>query len=207
MGRHSEPSCKKCRREGERLLLKGDRCAGSKCAMLRRPYPPGVHGKAIKKYTDYGVRLREKQRAARFYGLSGRQLSRYYQIADKKTGVTGLIFLQLLEIRLDNIIYRMGLASSRNEARQKVKHGHFLINGKKVNIPSYSVKPNEVVALREKSLKSFQVVLEKMKEKTWPEWVSFNPDKKEGTMNSLPKRDDIDVPVSEQLIVEFYSKF
>lgn len=207
MGRKGTPDCKKCRREGERLLLKGERCYGQKCAMVKRPFPPGMHGKTMKKFTDYGLRMREKQRVCRFYGVTDRQLRLYYSKAIKKQGVTGLIFLQQLETRLDNVIYRLGLADSRKDARQKVKHGHFLINEKGVNIPSYNMKVNDKIKIKNSASKFFTVLLEKNKEKTTPAWLSFNPNTKEGVLNTLPEREEIDVPVSEQLIVEFYSKY
>jgi len=206
MGKRGVPDCKKCRREGERLLLKGERCNGPKCAMIKRPFPPGMHGKTMKKPTDYGIRLREKQRVCRFYGVSDRQLRLYFNKAAEAYGVTGLVFLQSLETRLDNIIYRLGLAPSRKDARQKVKHGHFLVNGKKVTIPSFNVKLNDKIKIKNSANKFFAVVLEKNKEKTFPAWINFNPTVQEGVLTSLPAREDIDVPVSEQLIVEYYSK-
>lgn len=207
MGKRGVPDCKKCRREGERLLLKGERCYGPKCAMNKRPFPPGMHGKAMKKFTDYGLRMREKQRVCRFYGVTDRQLRIYFNKAVKKQGVTGLVFLQLLETRLDNIIYRLGLANSRKDARQKVKHGHYLVNDKKVNIPSYNVKPNDKIKLKNANNKYFPVVIEKNKEKNWPAWINYNSNSSEGMLVSLPSREEIDVPVSEQLIVEYYSKY
>ncbi len=208
MGRYTGPSCRLCRREGDRLYLKGDRCYGQKCAMIKRAFPPGMHGKTMKKSTDYAMRLREKQRVGRFYGIGERQLRKYFNIADKKPGVTGLIFLQMLESRMDNVVYKLGLADSRKEARQKVMHGHFQVNGKKVDLPSYNVKAKDKVTIRENSqkLKFFQVRMEKVKEKTYPAWLNFNPVTKEGLIVSLPAREEIDVPASEQLIVEFYSK-
>lgn len=206
MGRHSGPVCRQCRREGERLLLKGDRCYSDKCAMAKRTYPPGMNGRMMRKQSDYAIRLREKQRTRRFYGVSEKQLRHYYEIADRKPGVTGLLFLQYLESRFDNIIYRLGLAYSRKEARQRIKHGHFLINGRKVDIPSYKVKEKDKITIKEKSQKVFDVILDKNKDRTYPAWIQFNPTTREGEMISLPERDDIDVPVSEQLIVEFYAK-
>lgn len=207
MGKRGVPDCKKCRRENERLLLKGDRCYGPKCAMVKRPYAPGQHGKNVKKTTDYGLRMREKQRVCRFYGISDGQLRLYFNKAIQKQGVTGLVFLQMLETRLDNIIYRLGLAPSRKDARQKVKHGHFLVNGKRVNIPSFAVKLNDKIVIKDSAGKFFAVILEKNKEKAAPGWLSFNPNTKEGVLLNLPTRDEIDAPVSEQLIVEYYSKY
>lgn len=206
MTKYNQASCKQCRREGERLMLKGERCLSAKCAMNKRPFPPGVHGKAMKKMTDYAVRLREKQRAKRFYGVSEKQMRNYYEMADSKPGVTGLLMLQYLESRLDNIVYRLGLAVSRKEARQLVKHAHFKVNGKKVDIPSYKVKPADVIAIKEGSLKSFEVALERVKERNYPAWINFNPNSKEGQLIALPQREELDVPVSEQLIVEYYAK-
>lgn len=204
--KYKQSSCRQCRREGERLFLKGDRCNSSKCAMNRRPFPPGAHGKTMKKLTDYAVRLREKQRARRFYGISEKQMRNYYETADAKLGVTGLLMLQYLECRFDNVVYRLGLAVSRKEARQLVKHGHFKINGKKVDIPSYRVRPGEVITIRENSLKSFEVALERVKEQNYPAWINFNPNTKEGQLLVLPEREELDIPVSEQLIVEYYAK-
>lgn len=206
MGKHSEPACRQCRREGERLMLKGDRCQSGKCALARRNTPPGQHGATMKKPSDYAIRLREKQKLRRIYGISEKQLRNYFEKAKNSTGVTGTQLLQFLERRLDNVVYRLGLAASRKSARELVKHGHFLVNGKKVDLPSYTIIPNDLITIKERSQKSMDVYIQKTKEIRYPAWITFNPNSKEGKVLAIPVREDIDYPISEQLIVEYYSK-
>ncbi|MBQ4506420.1 MAG: 30S ribosomal protein S4 [Firmicutes bacterium] len=206
MARYTGPSCRLCRREGQKLFLKGDRCYSGKCALERRSYAPGQHGQGRKKASDYGLQLREKQKAKRFYGLQETQFRNYFDKAARKSGMTGENLLIMLETRLDNTVFRMGFASSRKEARQLVLHGHFTVNGKKADIPSQAVKAGDVIAVKEKS-----VSIEKFKEIkemtiSTPEWVSINPDKLEGKVLAIPTRAQIDTPVAEHLIVELYSK-
>ena len=206
MARYRGPSCKLCRREGEKLYLKGERCYTAKCSLSKRSFAPGQHGKIPKKKSDYAIRLREKQKLSRYYGVLERQFRSYFEYADRKPGVTGTLLLQMLETRLDNFVYRLGLASSRKFARQLVRHGHFKINQKKVNIPSFQVKQNDVLMINPKSEKVFAVAFEQMKEREYPEWLEFNLAKKEGVLKSVPERKQIDAPVNEQLIVEYYSR-
>ena len=206
MARYTGATCRLCRREGMKLNLKGDRCFTDKCAFARRGYAPGQHGQSKKKMSNYGLQLREKQKAKRIYGILESQFRRYYEKADKLRGITGENLLKLLEVRLDNVVYRLGYGNSRQEARQLVTHGHFLVNGKKVDIPSYSLTANEVVSACEKSraTEKFKVFLENPK--TLPNWLEANLEKFEGKVLSQPTREDIDVPVNETLIVEIYSK-
>ena len=206
MARYTGAVCRLCRREGMKLNLKGDRCFTDKCAFARRGYAPGQHGQSKKKMSNYGLQLREKQKAKRIYGILESQFRRYYEKADKLRGITGENLLRLLEVRLDNVVYRLGYGNSRQEARQLVTHGHFLVNGKKVDIPSYSLTANEVVSACEKSraTEKFKVFLENPK--TLPNWLEANLEKFEGKVLSQPTREDIDVPVNETLIVELYSK-
>ncbi len=207
MARYTGPSCRLCRREGEKLYLKGDRCYTDKCAIGKRSYAPGQHGTSRKKLSNYGLQLREKQKAKRFYGLLESQFRKYFEMADRKSGITGENLLSILESRLDNVVYRMGLATSRKEARQLVTHGHFTINGKKVDIPSYLVNVGEVIAVKEKSRASnkFKEVAEGFKGNA-PQWLTVDAEKLEGKVVALPSRDDIDLPIAENLIVELYSK-
>ena len=207
MARYTDSSCRLCRREGEKLFLKGDRCYTGKCAVSRRAYAPGQHGQGRKKLSDYGVHLREKQKVRRYYGVLEGQFRKYFVMANKKQGVTGENFLSILESRLDNVIYRIGLASSRKEARQLVNHGHFTINGKKVNIPSYLVKVGEVISVREKSRDSSKI--KDLKEGTGravPKWLDMDKNTLTAKVVSMASREDIDLPIQEHLIVEFYSK-
>lgn len=198
--------CKKCRREGQKLFLKGERCTSKKCAMERRPVPPGQHGAARKKNSEYAVQLREKQKAKRAYGLLEKQFRSYYDRATRIKGVTGENMLMLLECRLDNVIYRMGIGSSRAQSRQIVNHGHITVNGRTVNIPSFIVKAGDEIAIKEnkqdnamfKELKGAKIVM--------PKWLDFNSETFVGKIIELPKREDIDLNVNEQLIVELYSK-
>jgi small subunit ribosomal protein S4 len=190
------------------LFLKGERCYTDKCAIKRRNYPPGQHGQGRSKTSDYGVQLREKQKVRRIYGLLEKQFRGYFQEADRMRGVTGENLLSLLERRLDNAIYRLGFASSRTESRQLVRHGHFTINGRKVNIPSIQIKVGDVIELREKSRKVAAVIdsLEAVVRRGIPQWVELERDAFKGVIKSLPVREDITTPIQEQLIVELYSK-
>ncbi|MBS3994955.1 MAG: 30S ribosomal protein S4 [Alkaliphilus sp.] len=206
MARYTGPSCRLCRREGQKLYLKGERCYSDKCAIDRRGYAPGQHGQGRKKVSNYGLQLREKQKAKRFYGLLETQFRAYFEKADKMRGITGENLLRLLELRLDNAVYRMGMATSRKEGRQLVTHGHFTVNGQKVDIPSYLVSVGDVIAVKEKSRSS-----EKFKEfaeaaVNVPNWVQTNYEKLEGKVISLPTREDVDIPIAEHLIVELYSR-
>jgi len=206
MSRYTGPSCKLCRREGQKLFLKGERCYGTKCALEKRAYAPGQHGQGRKKLSNYGVQLREKQKAKRFYGLQETQFRTMFDKAAAKSGITGENLLIMLETRLDNVVFRMGFASSRKEARQLVTHGHFTLNGKKADIPSMYVKAGDVIAVKAKSCDSPK--FKEIKEMTisTPEWVSMDTEKLEGKVLAIPTRSQIDTPVAEHLIVELYSK-
>lgn len=206
MSRYTDANCRLCRREGQKLFLKGDRCYGSKCALDRRGYAPGQHGQGRSKISDYGLQLREKQKARRFYGLQEGQFRNLFEKAARKQGITGENLMVLLETRLDNVIFRLGFASSRKEARQLVSHGHFTVNGKKVNIPSYTVKAGDVIKVKEKSTNSPKFKEVKEMSITVPSWVSVDVEKLEGKVLSVPTRGEIDTPIAEHLIVEFYSK-
>lgn len=209
MARYTGPACRLCRREGIKLFLKGDKCYTDKCPIDRRGYAPGQHGQGRrKKLSEYGLQLREKQKARRFYGLLENQFHRYYVLASSQKGITGENLLILLESRLDNVVYRLGYASSRKEARQLVLHGHFAVNGRKVNIPSYRVKPGDVIEVREKSRNNskFKELAELAADKVVPPWLEQDLEKMGGTVLRLPTREEIDVPVEEHLIVELYSK-
>jgi small subunit ribosomal protein S4 len=208
MARYIGPSCRLCRREGIKLYLKGDRCYTERCAIDRRGYAPGQHGQARRKLSEYGIQLREKQKAKRIYGVLERQFKRYFEIAERKKGVTGENLLRILESRLDNVVYRMGFASSRAEARQLIRHGHFTVNGKKVNIPSYLVRIGEVIAVKEDSrkLSRMKELAETAAQRNVPQWLEVNAEAMEGRVVGLPAREDIDVPIEEHLIVELYSK-
>ncbi|MEG6616922.1 30S ribosomal protein S4 [Peptococcaceae bacterium 1198_IL3148] len=208
MARYTGPQCKLCRREGLKLYLKGDRCYTGKCAIDRRSYAPGQHGQNRKKVTEYGLQLRAKQRARRIYGILEKQFRGYYEEANRQPGVTGDNLLRLLERRLDNVVYRLGLATSRVEARQIVTHGHFEVNGHKVNIPSFLVRVGDEIAVTEGSKNSPQIkeLMERAAEKTPPAWLEYNAEQAKGRVVALPTREQIDVPVEEHLIVEFYSR-
>jgi small subunit ribosomal protein S4 len=208
LGRYVGPSCRLCRREQIKLMLKGERCLSSKCAIIKKRFPPGMQPKRRGKLSEYGVQLREKQKVRRYYGLLENQFRNYFEIASKKKGVTGALLLTLLEQRLDNVVYRMHFASSRNSARQLVRHGHILVNGRKVDIPSFLVKEGDDIEVREKSKKIIPV-LEAMKDISrvgTVSWIEVDPDSLKGKFMYLPKREEIDLPVNEQLIVELYSK-
>ena len=208
MARYTGPSCKLCRREGKKLFLKGDRCLSDKCALDRRATVPGQHGAGRKSVKEYGQHLREKQTARRYYGVQEKQFKKYYVAADKKEGITGENLLSLLERRFDNVVYRMGLASSRKEARQLVRHAHFTLNGKKADIPSIILKVGDVVALKEKSRGSEKIkgLMENMANTTAPKWLDLNAEAASAKVIAIPARDDVDFDFNEQLIVEFYSK-
>ena len=206
MARYTGPSCKLCRREGMKLFLKGERCLTEKCAIERRSYPPGEHGRGRIKQSQYLLQLREKQKARRYYGLLEKQFRSYYEKAARGSGVSGENLLRLLETRLDNVIYRLGFAASRSQARQLVRHGHFQVNGRRVNIPSYQVKPNDIVMLKTGS-PAEQVVRDAtdLTASVAP-WLQADHDGLTGKILKLPDREDIDTPVQESLIVELYSK-
>ena len=209
MARYIGPVCRLCRREGMKLFLKGERCYTEKCAIEKRNFLPGQHGKARKaKLAGYGLQLREKQRVKRIYGVLENQFRRYFEAAERQRGITGELLLQMLECRLDNVIYRIGFATSRAQARQLVRHGHFSVNGKKVDIPSYAVREGDIVAVRERSKQSAAVqhAMEEVKGRGIPEWLSIQADQMSGRIVSLPSRAQINLPVQEQLIVELYSK-
>ena len=209
MARYTGAVCRLCRREGQKLFLKGDRCYTDKCALERRSYAPGMHGNARnKKLSEYGVQLREKQKARRYYGVSEKQFSHYFELAEKRQGQAGENLLAILESRLDNVAYRLGFAMSRAEARQLVRHAHFTVNGQKVNIPSYQVKPGDVIELKEvsRSLDKFKGSLEANASRVIPKWLEFDQANKVAKVVAVPAREDIDLPIEEHLIVELYSK-
>ena len=206
MSRYTEANCKLCRREGQKLFLKGERCYSSKCAIERRNYAPGQHGQARKKQSEYGLQQREKQKAKRVYGMQETQFRNLFEKAAKKPGMTGENLLLLLETRLDNVVFRLGFASSRKEARQLVTHGHFTVNGKKADIPSMEVKAGDVIKVKEKSQSSPKFKEVKEMSITVPSWMSVDVEKLEGKVITLPRREDIDTPIAEHLIVELYSK-
>ena len=207
MARYIGESCRVCRREGEKLFLKGSRCYTDKCALTRRAYAPGQHGQKRKKQSDYGMQLREKQKAKAFYGVLESQFRKYFEEASRSKEVTGLKLLQILESRFDNVVYRLGLATSRAQARQLVRHGHFEVNGVKVNIPSYLTKVNDVIKVRESSQNDpiFKQVAEE-NGRPIPSWLEADVDNKSGKIVAVPAREEIDLPVKEHLIVELYSK-
>ena len=209
MARYTGAVCRLCRREGQKLFLKGDRCYTEKCALERRSYAPGMHGNARnKKLSEYGVQLREKQKARRYYGVLESQFEEYFEMASKRKGMTGENLLAILESRLDNVVYRLGFAMSRAEARQLVRHGHFTVNGKKVDIPSYLVKTGETVALAEKShsIDKIKGSLEANASRVVPKWLDFDAKNMVAKVVAVPQREDIDLPIEEHLIVELYSK-
>ncbi len=208
MARYTGAVCKLCRREGQKLFLKGERCYSEKCSVGIRAYAPGQHGQGRKKNSEYGIHLRAKQRARRFYGVNETQFRHYFEVAERKTGITGDNLLRMLESRLDNIVYRVGFASSRAEARQLVGHGHYEVNGHRVDIASYLCKAGDVITVCQKSrsLDKIKAVIEANSGRPVPQWIDVNTDNFEAKVISLPNRDQIDAPVEEQLIVEFYSK-
>jgi small subunit ribosomal protein S4 len=208
MARYTGPVCRLCRREGVKLYLKGERCLSPKCAIDRRPTPPGQHGQGRRRTSEYGLQLREKQKARRFYGVLEKQFEAYYDEAARRPGVTGESLLQTLETRLDNVVYRLGFGASRKEARQLVRHSHFTVNGRRVNIPSYQVKVGDVVAIRESSqgVARIKELLESAESHTVSPWLELDLAKFSGKVLRLPTREEIDAPVAEQMIVEHYSR-
>jgi small subunit ribosomal protein S4 len=209
MARYIGPVCRLCRREGMKLFLKGERCYTDKCAIEKRNVVPGQHGRARKaKLVGYGVQLREKQKVKRTYGVLENQFRRYFEAADRQKGITGELLLQMLERRLDNVVYRIGFATSRAQARQLVRHGHFTVNGSKVDIPSYAVRSGDTIAVRPSSVQNvtIQHAMEEVKGRGIPEWIAFDQAALAGRVSQLPTREQINLPVQEQLIVELYSK-
>ncbi len=208
MARYRGSVCRLCRREGIKLYLKGSRCETEKCAIEKRAYPPGQHGQERSKFSEYGVQLREKQKVKRIYGVLEKPFRNYFFAADKKKGVTGENLLQSLELRFDNVIYRMGLAPSRNAARQLVRHKHFTVNGKKMDVPSYILRQGDIITpnpIKGKK-KPVNEAIENIKNKTLPEWLAFDTDSKQGIIQGMPTREDVKLPIEEQLIVELYSR-
>ncbi|MGF6376832.1 small subunit ribosomal protein S4 [Clostridiales Family XIII bacterium PM5-7] len=206
MARYTDANCRLCRREGQKLFLKGERCYSGKCALEKRNYAPGQHGQSRKKTSEYGLQLREKQKAKRFYGMQETQFRNLFDKAERKQGMTGENLLILLETRMDNAVYRLGFASSRKEARQLVVHGHFTVNGKKATAPSMELKAGDVIKVKEKSTNSPKFKEIKEMSITAPAWMSVDVEKLEGKVVALPRREEIDTPVAEHLIVELYSK-
>ena len=208
MARYRESVCRLCRREGLKLFLKGDRCYSDKCAFERRGYAPGDHGQIRRKYSDYGVQLREKQKLKRMYGLLERQFRGYFTKADKQKGITGNNLLLFLERRLDNMVFRVGFANSRTEARQLVRHKHFLVDGKAVNIPSFLVNVGSEIIVRDKSRKVLQILdaMETVARRGVPQWLELDKDNFRGVIKTLPSREELTMPIQEQLVVELYSK-
>jgi small subunit ribosomal protein S4 len=209
MARYSGAVCRLCRREAMKLFLKGERCYGEKCAIEKRNFPPGQHGKMRKaKLAGYGLQLREKQKVKRIYGVLEDQFRRYFENAERQRGITGFVLLQLLERRFDNVVYRLGFSTSRAQARQMVRHGHFTINGRKTDVPSFLVKPNDIVGVRAGSQKNPTLLhaMEEVKGRGVPEWLELQAEKMAARIVSLPTREQINLPVQEQLIVELYSK-
>ena len=208
MARYTDASCRLCRREGQKLFLKGDRCYTEKCAMVGRAYPPGMHGQGRSKTSEYGSQLREKQKAKRYYGLLESQFRSYFEMAERRPGQTGENLLSILETRLDNVVYRLGFAMSRAEARQLVSHGHITVNGKRVNIPSFLVKPGMIISLRERSrnLEKIKNNVEANAFRQPPKWLEYDTNNMIVKVVGVPAREDIDLPIEEHLIVELYSK-
>ncbi len=208
MARYKDAVCRLCRREAVKLYLKGDRCFSEKCAFMRKGYIPGEHGQSRQKISEYGMQLREKQRARRIYGVLENQFRRYFKEADRRKGVTGEILLQILESRLDNMVYRMGFARSRAEARQLIRHGHFEVNGRKVDIPSYQTRPGDIVSVREnrRSRNLFREIADWGSAQGTVEWLEVDRENMSGKVTRFPTREELDVPITEHLIVEFYSR-
>ncbi len=208
MARYTDPVCRLCRREGAKLFLKGSRCYTKKCAFERRPSPPGQHGVRRRKVGDYGRQLREKQKVRRIYRILEKQFRTYFDTAESRPGVTGENLLRLLELRLDNVVYRLGIAASRDQARQLVGHGHFAVNGRPTNIPSYQLKPGDTVAVREsrRDREPFKLAKENLRSVTVPEWLSLDPATLSGTIAAAPRRDQMPLELNEQLVVEYYSR-
>jgi small subunit ribosomal protein S4 len=208
MARYRSSVCRICRRENAKLFLKGDRCYGDKCSFDRRQYPPGQHGQARPRFSEYGVQLREKQKVKRMYGLLEKQFRRYFAMAERKRGITGENLLLLLESRMDNMVYRMGFANSRNEARQLVRHNHFRVNGRKVNIPSFRLKVGQTIEVSERSRKVTRInsAMEAVARRGVPPWLEVDKDAYSGVVKAFPTRDELTMPIQEQLIVELYSR-
>jgi len=208
MARYTGSVCRLCRREGAKLFLKGSRCYTKKCSFERRPTPPGQHGVRRRKMGEFGIQLREKQKMRRVYGVLERQFRNYYREAESTTGVTGEALLQRLETRLDNVVFRLGFAASRAQARQLVAHGHFAVNGTATNVPSYSLKPGDRVEVREsrRGREAFKIVKETLKAHTAPDWLSLDAAKLAGSVASVPRRDQMPLDLAEQLVVEYYSR-
>jgi small subunit ribosomal protein S4 len=208
MARYTESVCRLCRREGTKLFLKGSRCYTKKCAFERRPSPPGQHGVRRRKVGDYGVQLREKQKVRRVYAVLERQFRNYFDLAEARPGVTGENLLRMLELRLDNVVYRLGFASSRAQARQLVGHGHFAVNGRPTSIPSFQLKPGDRIAVRESRVgrEPFKMAKETLRSHQAPEWLSLEPARLAGTVVDLPRRDQMPLDLNEQLVVEYYSR-
>ncbi len=208
MAKYTGSKCRLCRREGGKLFLKGDKCYTSKCAIEKRPFPPGQHGQKRTRLSDYAVQLREKQKVRRIYGILEKQFRLYYKAADGKKGSTGENLLQILESRLDNVVYRMGFGASRSEARQLVRHNSVLVNGKKVNIPSFSVSANDVVSVKEKNKNQLRIkaALESAEQRGFADWITVDTSKLEGTFRHSPERSELPPDINEHLIVELYSK-
>ena len=206
MSRYVGPSCRLCRREAIKLFLKGERCYTEKCAIEKRNYPPGVHVDVRGKFLEYGVRLREKQKVRKIYGMGEKQFKRFFTMAERKKGITGTNFLVFLERRLDNMVFRLGFATSRKEARQIVSHNHILVNGKKVNTPSFIVKEGDEISVKHKDLPSVKNALESVVRRGMPSWIELDKEEMKGIIRLLPTREDITMPIREQLIVEYYSR-
>ena len=208
MARYTGSVCRLCRREGAKLFLKGTRCYSKKCSFERRPTPPGQHGVRRRKMGDFGIQLREKQKMRRVYGVLERQFRNYFREAETQSGVTGEALLQSLETRLDNVVFRLGFASSRAQARQLVAHGHFAVNGTATNVPSYSLKPGDRVEVREskRGREAFKVIKETLRSHTAPDWLSLDAAKLAGSVSTLPRRDQMPLDLAEQLVVEYYSR-
>jgi small subunit ribosomal protein S4 len=208
MARYTDPVCRLCRREGAKLFLKGSRCYTKKCAFERRPSPPGQHGVRRRKVGDYGLQLREKQKVRRIYRVLERQFRNYFDAAESNPGVTGENLLRLLELRLDNVVFRLGIAASRDQARQMVGHGHFAVNGRPTNIPSYQVKPGDTISVREsrRDREPFKLAKESLRSVAVPEWLTIDATTLTGTIAAVPRRDQMPLELNEQLVVEYYSR-
>lgn len=206
MARYTGAVCRQCRREGQKLFLKGERCYSDKCALAKRSFAPGQHGQGRKKSSEYGIQLRAKQKAKRYYGVLESQFAKYFEMAERRTGIAGENLLKILESRLDNVVYRAGFGISRRQARQLVLHRHFTVNGERVNIPSYLVKPGDVVAVHGTACDIIKENVELNSARPVPMWMSLDADNMKATINRLPERSEIDLDVEEQLIVELYSK-
>ena len=206
MARYTGAVCRQCRREGQKLFLKGERCYSDKCALARRNFAPGQHGQARKKSSEYGIQMRAKQKAKRYYGVLESQFAKYFEMAEKRTGMAGENLLKILESRLDNVVYRAGFGMSRRQARQLVLHRHFTVNGQTVNIPSFLVKPGDVIEVKGSACEKIKENVEKNASRPVPMWMSFDKDALKVVVNRLPERSEIELDVEEQLIVELYSK-